>query len=322
MPKNKLTLLVPIAALLATASAWAGGGGDGSPATGRDYVAAELDKLLQRKLPAAGEMQCDYPSCASGCTEECKAATAKYIARCQSMPAEFYAGVFNKDAANWPIVAELVRERFACTTTTCEQKGLLLDLACYAPNEIASKLGEELWSVERKSFSPSHVLDFAGRGSEIFTNEIRAQVKKQSCGKDVCDIRPAAFLALRGDASGEKVLQQTLQTACFEQGSIARPMVAALALEDLGRKGVLADVRKQVEKAALDALDAGNLDRARSLALEAEFFTLMMKKSQAYGKKLDLAWLEERLAGYCQEKSAELADADQVFKRIESVCSL
>ncbi len=320
MPKNKLMLL-PIAAVLATASARAGGG-DESPMTGRDYVAAELDKMLQRKLPAAGEMKCDYPPCANGCTEECKAATAKYIARCQSMPAEFYAGVFNKDATNWPIVADLVRERFGAATTTCEQKGLLLDLVCYAPPEIAGKLGEELWSVERKSFSASHVLDLAARGSEIFTNEIRAEVEKQSCGKDVCDIRPAAFLALRGDKSGEKLLERTLLEACLEQGSIARPMVAALALEELGRKGALADVQQRVEQAALAALDAGSLDRARCLALEAEFFALMMKKSKAYGKTFDLAWLEERLAGYCAEKSAELADADQVFKRIESVCSL
>ena len=185
----------------------------------------------------------------------------------------------------------------------------MLDLVAYVPFESSARLAEGLYAKNAKSFSLDHLLAFALKKGEGFEKEL------EGLAKDKNDIRPAAYLAFRGNDVGKGTLKRAVKKADFSEGSICQSMLAAMALEELGEKGALKEMQHRVLAATLEELDAGNLDRARELALQASYIDKMSPSV----KYVSFAWMEDEIASVCEEGCEELATADQVFERIESV---
>lgn len=315
---HELSSLLLAAALCGLAPVSLAGGDDTSLTTDRKKeIAVTLELALHREPPAlsAFDGECKAYACKDGCTEQCKAETAKYVAKVQADPTAYYGEMFAKEPESWKVLAPLIETRFAGEKTTSEQRGIMLDLVAYAPYETSAELSAELWRDNRAAFTEEHVLVFASRGGECFTEELRTRVASGACA----DIRPAALLAFRGDATGKKSLVTAIKTANLRKDA-SDALLAALALEGLGKEGVFDRVRTEVGDEALAALDEGDLDRARRLALQAQFFTELAAKGEGkWAKKLDLARLEQKIGYHCESRCGELASAESIFALIETV---
>ena len=278
-------------------------------------IVKAFELALQRELPAM-DGPCESKACQESCTEECKAYTAKYVAKMEANPTAYYGEMFAKKPVAWQVLSPMIEKRFGAYATTADQRGIMLDLVAYAPYETSAELSTALWDEDRQAFTEEHVLAFASRGGKCFHEELRARVASNTCG----DIRPAALLAFYGDDTGKEALVHAVKQANYGKDA-CQPLVAALALEKLGHEGSFDRTRQRVSDAALEALDEGDLGRARQLALQAQFFTELAGLTEGKGKwaKLDLAWLNEKVSNHCQSRSDELASAEAVFELIESV---
>jgi len=313
---HKLSSLLLGVALCGLAPTSLAGGNDETYLTTdrKKEIAVVFEQVLHREPPVF-DGACEAAACKDGCTEQCKAATAKYVAWAEADPTAYYGEMFAKKPESWTVLAPLIEDRFAGDETTSEQREVMLDLVAYAPYEASSRLSAALWRQNRSAFTDEHVLTFASRGGECFTEELRARVAKGACA----DIRPAALLAFRGDATGKKALWAAVETSSPCKDA-SQALLAALALEKLGKRGTFDRVRADVSEAALAALDEGDLDRARRLALQTQFFAELAANSEGkWAKKVDLARLEKNLGYHCESRCGELASAESIFALIESV---
>lgn len=286
-------------------------------------VIANFERALDSQLPVFGE--CEYEACAEGCTEECQAKTAKWKEKVAANPTAFYAEAFAKRPASWDVLSPLVEKQFAAEVTSDKQRAIMLELVAYAPYEAGAELSSKLYETNAQAFTTDHVLAFALRGGKPFKTALWAQAEASNEGQGCCaDIRPAAFFAFQGEGVGKYALVNTYKTAGqhIEHGSITQPMIAALALERLGKEGLVAELLAQAQDAALVALDEGELKRAKSLAMQAEYFGKLSRSEEGKGKWLELAWMDEKVAEHCSAKAPEVANADDVFELIESVSGM
>jgi hypothetical protein len=287
-------------------------------------VIANFERALNAQLPAF-EGECKGKACAEGCTEECQAATAKWQKKVSANPTAYYAKSFAKRPASWDVLAPLVEEQFVAQGTSEKQRAIMLELVLYAPYETGSKLGSKLYEANSEAFGQDHVLAFALRGGKSFEKALYAQAEASNKGEGCCaDIRPAAFFAFHGDGVGKYALVRAAKTANvhFEHGSMTQPMIAAMALERLGKQGLVDELLVQAKDAALAALDGGEMKLATRLALQAEYFQKFSRSEEGQGKWVELAWMDEKVAEHCSDKAPEVADADDVFRLIESVSGM
>ena len=223
-------------------------------------------------------------------------------------PVGFYGEMiaYRKDA---PYFAEALVTHYTAKGSDTKERRSLLDLAAYVPKKQFSKdLVAELWDTDAKAFEVEHLIVFGERGPETMREQIAKRAKKE--------VLPAAYLALRGKDVGAKVLKKAVAKLDLEKSDGCEAAMAALALHELGVEEALPTVRDRFEEAALAALDAGDLERARELALCAEFFCKKLVKA---GKKAELPWLADRAKWHVAERSTQVADADGVFAVIEGL---
>ena len=185
-------------------------------------------------------------------------------------PVAYYGEMFAMKPASWQSLAPVIIERYGAEGTTSDQRGTLVELASYAPYESSAKLGTKLYKMDASPFEVEHVLSFASRGGEVFEGILREKVEKTNGKEGCCDVRPAAFLAMRGDAVGKMTLVRALKEQPLDENTVGSVMIAAVGLEKLGKTGLVEKTQRRVHEAALAALDAGEIDSAREIALQGE----------------------------------------------------
>ena len=257
-------------------------------------VEAEMKALCERK--ASGEKAVCEESGECGLDCNC------------SPSGERFAYELAKKPGVWKVVGPLMTERFTAKSALPEHRSRILDLLAWAGGtHDAHVLTEELWKAEPKSFNREHVLVFGAYGHEDIAAEIEKRAKK--------DVRCAAAVAFQDGYAGKKLLARTAKGK-FDPESLTDTMVAAAALKRLGDEKHWNRLQKRVHEEVVAALDDGATDRARDLALHAEF---LYETLSSKGQGLHLSYLDSRLAFHRAARSGEVADADQVFHLIERI---
>ena len=284
--------------------------------------ALEVDLEAQIEQMAARECRGEEATCET--SGECSMA-------CDCAPASKHLAMFlAKEEGAWDVVGPQVRERFGDRATSPEERRRMLDLISLTPSKQSVALAHELWESEPGAFGAEHVIAFAeaeSYGGSYAKKKAKGYGKadygeKQEPGPFLAelekrarkDVRAAAFLALRGDDRGIKTLHKAVKKATFEEGA-ADYLIATLALKELGDKQPWAGAQKRVHEEVLTALDEGQTDRARMLTLDAQYVYEAM--DSPWG--LQIGHLDHQLLYHYTVGTGELAEADQVFERIEKI---
>lgn len=235
----------------------------------------------------------------------------------------------------WGLIEPRLREAMSATCEVCDcdvathHKALGLMVQTY--DDRALEMGAEYLVSQPESFSANHILAFAERNAEPFVESVRASAM-ESCESGGC-VRPAAFLALRGDDSAKKALFVTLKKGdCNSPMGVGQALLAGQALESLGIEGSCHKAQLRAHEAVLAALDADRFEEAREMALVAGFFAERLNKAEevalkakSYGKKPgapSVAWIGEEVDGYVGKMAQKFENSDQVFELIERITPL
>jgi hypothetical protein len=225
----------------------------------------------------------------------------------------------SRNPSAWAPVGAEIERQFAAVTPDYTRERLLKLLAITASDQ-GRAVAAGLLERTPELFDSDQLLAFAEQESKPFVHEL--QHRLATCPEDqrATLAVPAAFFAFHGKAVGREHLLAASAPGTCPDGA-ARALVAATALQHLGDDAPLQRVREHVHAQTLAALDAGDLDRARRLALEAEFFRTALEPS-GYGKQPSLVKLDERLHWHCWKRQQELAGPAEVFELIEAVTPL
>jgi hypothetical protein len=255
-------------------------------------VAGEWKAIAERKVSGA-KAACEV---SGHCGLECDCAPA----------GELLAYKLQANPAAWSVVAPLIEERFADE----EVGGRALDvLAAARQSESAQKLAAQLCAADAKAFSSDQVLAFAEQGSEA----LKAEAFKRAGS----DVRCAAFSAVQGEKRYARALAMAAEQKLVSDQSLLDAYAAAAGMMKLGYEEHWNRLEERVHDEVLRALDDGAIERARDLAVGAEFCAQGLSKGKGYG----LAYLDSRLAFHRSVRSGELAEADQIFDLIENLPS-
>ena len=285
-----LLLALPLSALAGEGESCSPDSDCGACAMGAGDIASLLDNYLEGNLPDS----------------YCEGTTETHIAYAHEMPAAFFAQLIMGREDRSEIVRSMV-ERFGDRSTKGTGRAQLLDLAVRLKGQISPAVVQDLWETDRRAFSMEHMVALAEGAPDELTAAIEKAAKRE--------VLPAAYLALRGDDRGTKVLRRAVKRMDVRKGA-AEGAMAAVALSALGDEKALGVVRARFEDAALSALDQGDLESARHLVLEAEFLCKRLVQS---GKRADLHRLSEHAQWYARERSEELASADDIFSLLEEL---
>ncbi|MCZ6597895.1 MAG: hypothetical protein O7B99_09675 [Planctomycetota bacterium] len=275
----------------------------------QELIRATFERMLDYDYGAFIEETCAVKAgeaeAACGDDKECQGLS------CDCMPpAEMLAYYAEKDARVFAVIAPQIQERVASKKTSAAHRERMLDLLAWCgSNYEAQKLGTELFEKQPKSFTTDQVLAFAEQGLEPFSEKVESLAKK--------DVRAAAYMAMHGDYAAKKTLLKAVKSKSLDDGGLCDAMIASVALSKLGDEEHLAWTQKRVKEEVLAALDAGETERARRIALEAEFLYEALAGKKAYG--LGLSYLPRKLDFHCATRSGEVASADQVFELIERI---
>lgn len=268
----------------------------------------ELEKLFEEAMASccaqgtcAEEGGCAAPceGCEAGeCTDEHPVpASSRLVSTCASSPGSV------------ATLRPLIEGRFLAQDASESQREILLELLAWSESEASVATSEKLFKARPAAFREDHLLVFAPR-SEAFEKPLAKLARK---GR----VRPAAFFALQEGHKLAKAAKATLvkaaRTKTVDAENLADTLIAALALKELGEKKYVPAVRVKARDAALAALDGGNLDRARRIALMTEFLT----EQSGYAKST--AYMGSQMAGHVASRSKEVATADEVFELIERI---
>ena len=273
-------------------------------------------------LAAALESCCANAVCADegGCAAPCEACeTGECAPENHASPMEKLVTVvsYQPDTINELIPA--VEETFLADGTNENQRMFLVELLAASEADATVSCGEKLYKAQPAAFGDDHVLAFATKGSEAFGADLEKLARSGS-------VLPCAYYATEGKKkASEKLhklsvrnLAKAAKAAKAKQvdGSNVRDQfIAAKALAELGEKEYLPVVRTRVHKAVLAALDSGELDTAREMTLQAEFFA----KGGKYGNPRGLGSLGSQVRWHVAGRSLEVASADDVFELIEAI---
>lgn len=230
-------------------------------------------------------------------------------AQFDEFPASFYGELVGYRADAPKVVYALVA-RYTEAHTSSEDRERLLDLATMFPARVPKTAVAKLWDADADAFGLEHILAFGTSGTEGMHAVVAERAEHE--------VLPAATLALRGDARGAKVLLRAVEGLDLASGDGCEAALAALGLARLGKPQALETVRDAFEGAALAALDGGELERARTLALRAEFLCKKLVHAQGGAQ---LGWLSERAQWHVRARSTEVAEAGDVFTVIEGLRS-
>ncbi len=219
---------------------------------------------------------------------------------------------FQKQPDAWKAVRPLFTQKFRAKETACEVKGRMLDFLAQGQAAECAELSVDLWKGDPQAFGADHLMAFASGGCEVFTKAVADGLAQTKC--DVEKVYYAAFLAVRGDEAGRSVLEAALEPPCGTKGGLARAFVAAKALEKLGAPARIDKLTKKAHDSALAALDEGDVDHARAIALEASF-----GRESVSGAWMHLPYYENRLAWTLGTGSREFPDAESVFGLVEKL---
>ncbi len=216
------------------------------------------------------------------------------------------------------VVFPLLERHFTASDSTDLQRSRILDLVAWVPGKEALQAAQRFLTTSPRSFGENHLLAFAEQGSEPHAVALRERIDAGHAES----IRPVAFFALHGDASGKQELLKAAQMWKQGHSSLADGYVAAWALAELGDRALLDSMPALVHEKVLAALDEGDLERARKLALGREYFAAMeSEKAQAWSRKskvgFGLSYLPHRLEYHASARAEEAQSAAQIFDLIE-----
>jgi len=289
---------------------------------GNTWVADSVERCVRGVLPSFENEVCTYPACAEGCTDVCKEKTAAYRKKLAADPTAYYAEIFNKKPHLWEAAAPIVERRFCEEKTTPEEQGRILDLVSSVPAAMESELPSNLWAITPDLFHVDHLISFATTGRKVFVKALAARVDETNASETPADIRPALFFALKGDPRGKPTLARAVKRTDLATGDVLSVLLAAKGLEALGYQDCLTAQHERVFEATVAALDAGDLARAREMAVQAEIFAETGKKAyKGWGWRAAYECAAES-CGSCAERTRALADADSVLQAIERVTPL
>lgn len=265
--------------------------------------AQELMTQFLADVEAETKYECNGKCAEEGCTEECPWA---------SSPAVQLTSLLGKGPEAIEAIRPVAAEAIGAKSTTDKQAGALIGMLLETRNGAVVPVAEAMFEEKPEAFCSDCITGFCEMGSESLLAPLAKRVKKGEAS-----VAAAAFLASEGDLVGKKLLVKAVKVKALDATNALDVMVAADAVErHLGKKGASLAARQRVHAATLAALDAGELDRARHLAVAAKIaHGASMSSTPVYSM---LAWRHaktmEKLA-----KSGELAKAEQIFELIEEV---
>lgn len=258
---------------------------------------------------AFGALEC-APSAEHDCDEQCHAAYQAGL----DLPA-----LLAKSPELWSQVTPLFRARFEAGGAARDRA---LELLSSAGSPAAIALGDELFRAAPEGFCELQVLALAERGSEPCIRELARRQDGE------CSALGAAWFAFQGRAVGQRTLVAAAAQP-VDPASLTDVLVSAAALGALGDRGAFPAARSRVHAAVLAALDRGELESARAMALGAELLieslepVISAKGAEgAYGprgKALRTSLLPHQVAWRVKQASAKLESPDAVFELAESV---
>ena len=279
-------------------------------------AAAGGDRCLAEQLfqTAFGALECT-PSAEHDCAESCHAAYQAGLELPQLLA---------KNPELWPAVAPLFRARFEAGGPA---KDRALDLLASSSAPAAVALGDELFRAAPASFCELQVLALAEQGSELGAHEL-ARRQSSECKASALG---AAWLAFRGEPAGKGTLLAAA-AAPVDADSLTDVLVSAAALAALGDPSAFPAAKSRVHAAVLTALDQGQLESARAMALGAELLieslegrvTAKGAQDASYGalasaKVFRTSSLPHQVAWRVKQASPKFETPDEVFELIESV---
>lgn len=288
--------LAPTALLLGASLATAGGElTDADKQKMKDLFATAM---VANECSPAAEHQCN-----TTCEETWKA-SEKLTSYLVKMP------------ASWEVVEPLFYEKYKASE---EQRPKMLGFLATVGSEGCVASAEKLYAKTPENFSDLHVVAFAERASDTFAEVALKRVKKSKCET----ILPAAYLALHGDDAGKSALKKAVKVEALDADNVYATMVAAEALDRLGDEKALVYTQRRIQDAVFAALDAGDLDAARGLAVRAEaVHDAFAGGSKGYAKgkkKVSLSYLDNQMGWHVKKRSEQIATADDVFALIERI---
>lgn len=324
-----LVALAPVAGL-------ASAGGEQCSSALSEATQTEVRKVFAQLLD---EVSCT-DACAEACTDECmdaavvkmshekaayekkkkqKVAQASYDKKAAkkkmywSTPQGTLAAKMSESPAVRGYVGDLICEAFLGEEASIPQRAQLVKMLATDKSESSAELASALYEKAPERFTTTDLLVLAEHGYERFWKPVKKLAMASCETEHVGDVRPAAMLAFEGVDYGKPALKRALKRD-IAVDNVASAMIAAAGLEELGYEGALEKTRSRVRGAVLAALDEGNTNLARDLALRAEFVE----------KQLDQEWvslsgIESGAAWHCATKRAELAQADEIFELIERI---
>jgi hypothetical protein len=285
------------AVLLSTLPLALPGGAGGEPCT--------AEQLFQAAFGA--------PECAPTAEHDCDA-------QCQ---AAYQAGLdlpqlLSKSPELWPQVAPLFRARFDAGGA---DKDRAIDLLASVGSPAAVALGDELVRESPESFCELQVLAFAEQGSELCAREVADRLVREK-GSAL----GAAWFAFQGKTVGQRALVAAAAQP-VDPATLTDVLVSAAALGALGDQNAFPAARARVHAAVLAALDQGQLESARAMALGAELLIESLEQrsgkagygTEVRGKALRTSHYPHKVAWHVKQASAKLTCPDAVFELIESV---
>ena len=270
------------------------------------------EQLFQTAFTA---LEC-APSAEHDCDEQCHAAYQAGLELPQLLA---------KSPELWPAVAPLFRARFEAGGPA---KDRALDLLASSSSPAAIALGDELFRAAPASFCELQVLALAEQGSELGAHEL-AQRQGSECKASALG---AAWLAFRGEPAGKRTLLAAA-AAPVDEKNLTDVLVSAAALAALGDPNAFPAAKSRVHAAVLTALDQGQLESARAMALGAELLIESLEDrvtagaygknayggAQGSGKAQRTSYLPHQVAWRVKQASPKLETPDAVFELIESV---
>jgi len=223
---------------------------------------------------------------------------------------EHLAKVLASTEGAWTVVEPKILATFE-GEGCCETRARVVDLLAWTPSEHSVVLGERIFASSPSYFGENQILALAETGSKRMCKELEQRV---TAGKAE-SVLPAAFLAMHGSDVGRPQLEKAAK-ACYERrGDLARQAAVLVGLSKLNEACCMEAFCSSTNEAVLAALDGGEIERAREMAVEAEFVHDAL--SSDYGFKL--AYLDERVAWQAAQRAPELETPAQIFELMEKL---